>query len=135
MLPDSSLFGCYLVHMAKKKPTKKKAAGKDTVPFESSLDSLREILGELEEGNLPLSESLEKYEAGIAHLRNCHDSLNDAKARIELLTRIDKDGNPVTRPYEHSATVEEVSANEEAELQDELEEETEDDGDWNGGLF
>ncbi len=131
--------------MAKKKPTKKKAAAKNAVPFEASLESLRNILGDLEEGNLPLSESLEKYESGIGHLRNCHDSLNEAKARIELLVRVDKDGNAVTTPYDHSATFEpsssekssseDVSEEEEESLQEELDEATDEDGDWDGGLF
>lgn len=118
--------------MAKKKPTKKKTASKDSVPFETSLESLRGILEQLEEGNLPLDESLEKYEKGIRHLRNCHDSLKKAKTRIELLINIDKEGQPVTQTYDHSATFEDVPANEVEEIQDELNEESED---WDGGLF
>ena len=138
--PDSSPLACYPEAMAKKKPIKKKAAPKDAVPFETSLEELRQILGDLEEGNLPLSESLEKYEAGIAHLRNCHVSLNEAKARIKLLVRVDKDGKAITKPYDHSATVAEkspdsVSENEKESLQEELDHETEEDGDWDGGLF
>ena len=128
--------------MAKKNPTKKKAVAKDTkgtaqkaVSFEKSLQALKEILGDLEEGNLPLSESLEKYEAGVKHLRSCHDSLKDAKARIELLVKVDKNGKAVTRPFDHSATMEEVSDEEADELQGELDSASEEDGDWDGGLF
>ena len=126
--------------MAKKKTTKKKAASTaakstNAVSFESSLESLKGILGELEEGNLPLSESLEKYEAGVKHLRSCHDSLNDAKARIELLVKVDEDGKAVTKPFKHSATMEEVSGDEADSLQGELDEATGEDSDWDGGLF
>ena len=128
--------------MAKKNSTKKKAVAKDTkgtaqkaVSFEKSLQALKEILGDLEEGNLPLSESLEKYEAGVKHLRSCHDSLNDAKARIELLVKVDEDGKAVTKPFKHSATMEEVSGDEADSLQGELDEATGEDGDWDGGLF
>ena len=85
-----------------------KAVAKDTkgtaqkaVSFEKSLQALKEILGDLEEGNLPLSESLEKYEAGVKHLRSCHDSLKDAKARIELLVKVDKNGKAVTLSLIH----------------------------------
>ena len=123
--------------MAKKKPTNKKAASKNAVAFEESLESLKEILADLEEGKLPLSESLEKYEAGIKHLRNCNEALQKAKSRIELLVRVDEDGKAVTKPFEHSATVEEESqeSKEDADaLQEELDEATED-GDWDGGLF
>ena len=128
--------------MPKKNSTKKKAVAKDTkgtaqkaVSFEKSLQALKEILGDLEEGNLPLSESLEKYEAGVKHLRSCHDSLKDAKARIELLVKVDKNGKAVTRPFDHSATMEEVSDEEADELQGELDSASEEDGDWDGGLF
>ncbi|WP_075086270.1 exodeoxyribonuclease VII small subunit [Mariniblastus fucicola] len=123
--------------MAKKKSSKKKAATKDAVAFEASLEALKEILSDLEEGNLPLGESLEKYEAGVKHLRHCHDSLNEAKTRIELLEKIDKHGQAVTKPFDHSATVEEteVSDEEADSLQEELDEAAEDDADWDGGLF
>jgi len=121
--------------MAKKKPTNKKADSKDTVAFEESLESLKEILADLEEGNLPLSESLEKYESGIKHLRNCNEALQKAKSRIELLVRVDQNGKAVTKPFDHSATVEEVSDEDAEGLQEELEEATGEDGDWDGGLF
>ena len=120
--------------MAKKKPTRKKADAEDAVSFESSLLALKEILVDLEEGQLPLSESLKKYEAGIRHLRHCDEALKKAKSRIELLVRVDTDGQPVTKPFEHSATMEEVSEDVEGELREELEQETEE-GDWDGGLF
>lgn len=128
--------------MAKKKATKKKSAKKNAVSFEHSLEALKEILADLEEGNLPLSESLEKYEAGIRHLRQCDETLKKAKAKIELLVRVDSDGQSVTKPFEHSATHEsaevsgeEVSEEEADELQGELDDESEEDGDWDGGLF
>ena len=121
--------------MAKKKATKKNKALEEAVPFETSLEALKEILGDLEEGNLPLSESLEKYEAGVRHLRSCHDSLKDAKARIELLVKVEKDGKTVTKPFDHSASFDEVSEDEADELQEELDDATGDDADWDGGLF
>ena len=119
--------------MAKKKPMKKRSSKKENVSFESSLESLKEILRDLEEGNLPLGESLEKYEAGIRHLRQCDETLKQAKAKIDLLVRVDEDGKAVTKPFEHAATVEEsedsgdeVSAEEGEELQEELDEEGDD---------
>jgi len=121
--------------MAKKKPTKKKTDSKKAIAFEESLESLREILADLEEGQLPLSESLEKYEAGIRHLRNCNEALQKAKSRIELLVKVDPNGKAVTKPFEHSATVEEMSDEDTESLQEELEDATREDGDWDGGLF
>ena len=139
---DSWALACYPVAMAKKKATKKKSAAKKALSFEHSMDALKEILADLEAGNLPLNESLEKYEAGIRHLRECDATLRKAKAKIELLVGVDGDGQPVTKPFEHSATheesgvvSEEVSEGEAQELQDELDEEGDEDGDWDGGLF
>ena len=128
-------MACYPVRMAKKKSTKKQSTKQQAASFESSLQALKEILADLEEGNLPLSESLEKYEAGIRHLRECDETLKKAKARIELLVRVDSDGKPVTKPFEHSATMEEVSDEDARELREELDEASEEDGDWDGGLF
>ena len=125
---------------------KKRPRKSEIVSFEDSLEALKKILSDLEEGNLPLGESLEKYEAGIRHLRQCDETLKQAKAKIELLVRVDEDGKAVTKPFKHSATVEEesdtsdeaISDEEGEELQEELDEESEegeDDEDWDGGLF
>lgn len=63
--------------MAKKKTKSKTAA---EVPFEKSLEQLRAVVAELENGNLTLGESLEKYEQGIANLKSCYEALNQASA-------------------------------------------------------
>ena len=137
-IADFWQVACYPVKMAKKKTTKKKADTKETVAFEKSLEALKVILGDLEEGKLPLSESLEKYEAGIGHLRNCNEALQKAKSRVELLVRVDENGKAVTKPFEHSATMKdssgEVSDDEAENLQGELDEAV-NEGDWDGGLF
>lgn len=85
---------------------KKKSASKKSQPpsFESSLESLHGVVEQLEEGQLSLSDSLEQYEQGVKHLKNCHASLKDAQRRIELLVRVDEDGNLVTQDFDDSAT-------------------------------
>lgn len=90
-----------------KKQTKSKTKSKDSSPeltFEESLESIKTILSELESGQLPLSQSLERYEAGIGHLKNCHVTLNEARKKIELLVRVDEKGNPVTESFDSAAT-------------------------------
>ena len=52
-----------------------------------------------------------------------------------MLVKVDKNGKAVTRPFDHSATMEEVSDEEADELQGELDSASEEDGDWDGGLF
>jgi exodeoxyribonuclease VII small subunit len=87
--------------LAKKKANSKSAK---TVPFEQSLEQLREVVGQLETGNLTLSESLEKYEQGVASLKSCYEALNQAQRKIELLVDLDEEGNLVTRPFDDTAS-------------------------------
>lgn len=72
--------------------------------FEQSLERLEAIVHCLEDGDLGLSESLGKFEEGIKLLRQCHDLLTTAERKIEILTGLDAEGNPVTAPFDATAT-------------------------------
>ncbi|MFN2502604.1 MAG: exodeoxyribonuclease VII small subunit [Pyrinomonadaceae bacterium] len=61
-------------------------------PFETSLAELEQIVTRLENGDLPLEESLELFEQGIKLSRECRERLSKAERRIEILMR-DADGN------------------------------------------
>ena len=54
--------------------------------FESALAELEKIVETLEDGQLPLERSLERFERGIALSRYCHARLEDAERRVEVLT-------------------------------------------------
>lgn len=82
------------------KKTGESAQAAEGVPFEASLARLEEIVHQLEDGSLGLSESLARYEEGIQCLQQCHAALEHAERRIQLLTGVDADGNPVTQPFE-----------------------------------
>lgn len=60
--------------------------------FEASLNQLETIVRQLEEGDLPLEESLKLFEKGVKLARECRDRLNDAERRIEILMK-DENGN------------------------------------------
>ena len=60
--------------------------------FETSLAELEKIVGKLENGDLPLEQSLELFEKGIKLSRECRDRLAKAERRIEILLK-DTDGN------------------------------------------
>ena len=60
--------------------------------FEVSLAELEKIVRRLEEGDLPLDESLELFEKGVRLSRECRERLNQAERKIEILLR-DEDGN------------------------------------------
>lgn len=80
--------------MAKKKTTE------EAVSFEESLEQLERVVRELEDGQLGLSESLAHYEAGVRHLKHCHQALASAERKIELLTSLDEHGNATTEPLD-----------------------------------
>jgi exodeoxyribonuclease VII small subunit len=58
--------------------------------FEASLAELEKIVDQLENGDLPLEESLKLFETGVKLSRVCRDRLSEAERRIEVLM---KDGN------------------------------------------
>ncbi|MBP87277.1 MAG: exodeoxyribonuclease VII small subunit [Planctomycetaceae bacterium] len=78
----------------------KKTKSSEVVSFEESLAKLEEIVRQLEEGQLGLSESLSRYEEGVRHLNQCHAALTAAEQKIQLLTSIDDDGDLTTKPFE-----------------------------------
>jgi exodeoxyribonuclease VII small subunit len=73
--------------------------------FEAGLAELQELVRVLEEGALGLDESIARFERGISILRRCYQALERAEQKIELLTGFDRDGNPVTAPFDGSATL------------------------------
>ena len=83
--------------MAKKKSTPRDECANS---FEQSLEELEKIVAELEGGKLGLSDALERYEQGVKHLKGCQQLLERAEHKIELLSGVDADGNPVTEPFE-----------------------------------
>lgn len=55
--------------------------------FETALSRLEKIVGSLEKGDLSLEESLKLYEEGIARARFCQERLEEAEAKIEVLSQ------------------------------------------------
>jgi len=53
--------------------------------FEAAIAELETIVKKLEEGDLPLEQSLVLYERGVQLSRFCHSSLEKAERRIEIL--------------------------------------------------
>lgn len=87
--------------MSANKPSESDAGGRPAEhSFEASLKELEQIVHELEEGKLSLAESLARYEQGVKHLRDCYRALKQAERKIELLARVDAQGNAQTEPFE-----------------------------------
>jgi exodeoxyribonuclease VII small subunit len=72
--------------------------------FEEALKRLEEIVHLLEEGEIGLDEALARYEEGVGLLRQAYELLQRAERRIELLSGIDAEGNPLTQPVDDVAT-------------------------------
>ena len=54
--------------------------------FEAAISELESIVKKLEEGDMPLEQSLALYERGVQLSRFCHSTLADAERRVEILT-------------------------------------------------
>lgn len=54
--------------------------------FDQRLERLEAIVAELERGDLGLEPSLERYQQGIALLRQCHAQLASYRARVQELS-------------------------------------------------
>jgi exodeoxyribonuclease VII small subunit len=78
----------------------------DNLSFEQALGELERIVRELEDGQTGLEESLRRYEQGVGLLKRCYGQLRQAEQRILVVTGEGADGRPVTRPFEHAATLE-----------------------------
>lgn len=70
--------------------------------FETALARLEELVQELEQGDLPLEQSLKLFEEGIKLSRICNTRLDEAERKVEVLLK-DKAGNIKARPFEEPA--------------------------------
>ena len=55
--------------------------------FEDCLNKLEKIVSKLEEGEIPLEESLKLFEEGIRLSRVCSHKLDEAEKRVEILLK------------------------------------------------
>jgi exodeoxyribonuclease VII small subunit len=68
--------------------------------FERAIEELETIVRRLEEGKVPLEESVAIYERGELLKRRCEDLLRQAEARVEKIT-LDAAGKPTgTEPLD-----------------------------------
>ena len=63
------------------------------LPFERAIEELESIVKRLEEGKVPLEESVTIYERGEALKRRCEELLRAAEARVDKIT-LDAGGKP-----------------------------------------
>ena len=66
---------------------KKQKNDVDKLSFEEAIRELTNIVGKIEQGQIPLQDSLEQYEKGMALIKQCRTILQKAEERIEKITK------------------------------------------------
>lgn len=66
--------------------------------FEEALQKLEAIVAKMEEGDLPLEESLKAFEEGVKLAKFCTSKLDEAERKVEKLIR-DQSGKVQTTPF------------------------------------
>jgi len=54
--------------------------------FEQAIKELTNIVGKIEQGEIPLQDSLTQYERGMALIKHCQSILQKAEKRIEKIS-------------------------------------------------
>jgi len=75
------------------------------VSLEDAMSELSSIVAELESGQQSLDESLAQFEQGMKLLRVCHNKLDVAAQRIEIVTQMPPEGDIKTADFESTATL------------------------------
>jgi len=60
--------------------------------FEEALQKLEEIVSRLENGDIPLEESINIFKEGVELTRFCKEKLNEAETQLKKLVK-DENGN------------------------------------------
>ena len=68
-----------------------------SLDFESAMRDLEEIVERLEQGDLPLEESLAAFERGVMLTRCCKTALKAAEQKVEILLK--KAGEPSVEEF------------------------------------
>ena len=68
--------------------------------FEKNLKRLEEIVHKMEDGDLPLEDSLKLFEEGVQLSRDCNTKLTEAEQKVKILLSIDPKGEPVMEDFQ-----------------------------------
>ena len=65
---------------------KKQKSDMEKLSFEQAIKELTSIVSQIEQGQIPLQDSLEQYERGMALIKHCRGILQKAEKRIEKIS-------------------------------------------------
>ena len=68
--------------------------------FEQSMQRLEQIVRAMEQGDVPLEESLKLFQEGTELIRSCNQLLDDAQLQVKKIMSA-PDGTPVEEDFAH----------------------------------
>ena len=74
-----------------------KAAKEAQPDFETAMRDLEALVDRLEQGDLPLEESVAAFERGVTLTRACQTALKEAEQKVEILLK--KAGEPTVEDF------------------------------------
>jgi exodeoxyribonuclease VII small subunit len=77
--------------------TSPKALNEAPPDFETAMRDLEALVERLEQGDLPLEESLAAFERGVMLTRACQTALKEAEQKVEILLK--KAGGPAVEDF------------------------------------
>ena len=86
--PWASRFDPAATHVYRSNVMPTAKAAKETPPdFETAMRDLEQLVERLEQGDLPLEESLAAFERGVMLTRLCQTALKEAEQKVEILLK------------------------------------------------
>ncbi len=80
---------------------KSKAPAKGQLPdLEASITEINTLITQMEQGELSLEQSLERFERGIHLIKHCQKVLQDAESKVQIL--LQQNGEEDLQPYENN---------------------------------
>ena len=91
--------------------------------FETALEDLENSVARLEEGEMPLEEALEFFEAGVKLSRQCQSTLEQAERRVEILVanRESEEGAGRSVPFDSIEVDDSIEADDSIDVDDSIE--------------
>jgi exodeoxyribonuclease VII small subunit len=77
-------------------PKQEATKQQDGMRFEDAFSRLESLVGEMERGELPLEQMLDRFEEGVRLVRHCNEFLSQAQLRVERYVE-QKDGHWVLK--------------------------------------
>ena len=70
----------------------------EKLTFEQAITELKVIVEKIEEGQIPLQDSIQQYETGMALIKHCRKILQQAEKRIEKISLDQEPAEPEAGP-------------------------------------